>query len=141
MDDNGPGCVAVLAGLSTLIYAIVSFGYFRQGFEELGTGETWSWLLAVLGSLVLVAAITGLGAAVRADPGCLGGLGLFAAAGALLAGHHLVVRQGDAPRWVLDPPTPAEWFWDDPPRWAEITQWIVLTVVGVAVAMAATSRR
>jgi hypothetical protein len=68
-------------------------------------------------------------------------LGYFAAWLALLVGHYLVLRRGDPPAWVLDPPTPAEWIWADPPRWAEVTRWAVGTVLGLLVTVGAAGRR
>jgi len=141
MDDDGPGCLGVIAGLSILIYTVVSFVYFRRGIEDLGAGETGSLIFAILGSLILFLAVAGAGRVLRADLGCLVGLGYLLVAGALLIGHHLVVRQGNPPQWVLDPPTPVEWIWDDPPLWAEIAQGIVAVIVSYLTVMTAWGRQ
>lgn len=140
MDDNGPGCLGIIASLSLFIYLTLTFVYFRRGLVDLGASEIMSWVFAIVWSLVFLAVVAGLPWFVRwsideEGLGCLALIGVLLVLSVLAGGHYLMLKNGQPPAWILAPPSPAELIWYNPPLWARITEGIIGAIICMATTM------
>jgi hypothetical protein len=139
--------VSVLTGLSLTVYLLTSFVFWRRGLAEYGMNETLSWVVAVLGTILLVAYAFGAKPLMLhlleerdVEPGCLVFLALFGGVVLIGYGYWQTIETGGAPRWILNPASILTLPWDDPPGWAKVTSYVISALLALLVAAGGRAR-
>jgi hypothetical protein len=132
--------VSLLAGVSLTAYLLASFVFWRRGLAEYGMAETLSWVMAVLGTVLLLGYVFGakplLSLLMDADDGCLFGLVIIVSYAVVVLGgfgYWQTIRTGGAPEWILNPANILTLAWDDPPTWARVTSYVIAVLFAMLV--------